>query len=465
VFDIKASTLQVDLITTYTMNDSSTTTSARIACSPETGTLVIAVWHDQTGVLFGRSTDGGTTWSSATQIGDSVTDTDNDNAEIGLYVSGTNQVVTAPNSSIEYGTYLATTAGGSFSKLANSEDNTAPQPLITGDGSTTLYVATDNNGTGSSPDYTVDFDSGYGSFSTSAFNFTNKTETASGNSGNALGAEDYATTTVQNNGTPYLLTTITGLGTEDVSRVEADIYYDVDWEANYDDSREISWELRVVGKLTAGTLVDDEYTTISSDSVTGIGQLYSFSNNASWQTVGIDFSPAMGNVGTVQVYFRANSTGTGNAPVAQNSGANSFRMDNIKIYTSGGSAVDPVLYKVSTYTATDSWSDITPATDSIPKLPYGLGVDLADTDNIELASTDDSTPKWFSSANTGTAYTDNGASDFRVLKRVGNVIFNGGDDSLGVSIDGGTSFEDKRGNIDTVLSGGIGVIKQLLVFV
>lgn len=140
--DIKAASFIITELTTYTMGDASTTTGARIRCSRTTPTFVVMAFHDQTGVQVGRSTDTGATWASLTRVGASVTDLINDNAELGLYVDGANQVVSAPDSSNDYAPYLATTTGGAFSVLANSVLNVGVNPMIVGDGATTIYVTT-----------------------------------------------------------------------------------------------------------------------------------------------------------------------------------------------------------------------------------------------------------------------------------------------------------------------------------
>ena len=465
MFDIKASSFQFDLLKTYTMNDSSTTTEARIQCSSATGTLALVVWHDQTGILFGRTTDGGATWSSAANIGDTVTDTDNDNVSIGLYVSGVNQVTTAPDSSVDYGTYLATTAGGAFSILGNSEDNTAPNPMINGDDNTTVYVATDNNGVNAA-DFDVTFDvGGYASYSFIGFRTTNFADTFPGNPGNAGGANDFPASSTTSGGSFGVAVTFSpALAT--VDRIDFDFYHDVDWQTDFLDTSPftLGWRAEV---LTVGTIPAE--TTLGSivdtDSHPNLNDVYTFPNSGIWQTISFDLtSSAQTNVTTVRPILRSIVVAGGSSTTDRNGDVGIYSIDNIKIFIAGGIEVDPKLYKVTTYTATDSWTDVTPATTYIPKLPYGLGLDVADTDNVELAATDGSTPKYFQSANAASSWSDNGASDNRDAKRIGEAIIYGGNDLLDLSLDAGTTLIDKRGNLSTVW-GSVGVVKNVLVLI
>lgn len=472
LFDIKASTLEIELLTTYTMNDSSSTTNARIQCSQTTGTLAVVAWHDQTGVLFGRTTNGGSTWASAVQVGDSITDTDNDNASIGLYISGTNQVITAPNSSGDYGTYLATTAGGSFSKLTNSEDNTAPQPMITGDGVTTLYVATDNDGTGSGSgggvDYTVDFDAGFGAYSVSATDM-GSSDTGTGNTGNcAVGTKALS----DSNFVGSVVVEITLTDVETVTQV------DFDWWHNAEVLSNDSFGFANTLPLKCNVTIDDNSTSIiynptpttvdTGGSTSGSGDPYTgFTYNETWQTFSHTPASPVADSKYVNVFF--GSVGT-SCRFGFPSSTLEYRIDNIKVYTSdgggggGGSPLDPALYKVTTYTATDSWTDVTPDTDYIPQLPYGLATDIADSANVEVFATDDSTPKYFQSDDTASTYTDNGASDYRTGKRIGDSIIYGGVDALDLSLDGGTTVNSRLGNLGVVW-GSVGTVKNVLVLV
>ena len=143
-----------------TMNDASCTSEAHIEVSETNPDLVVVAWHDQTGVVFIRSTNGGSMWSAQANIGDSVTDTDNNNAPIGLDIDDSLQLITGVNSSNEYGAYRATTDSGSFTRLSNSVAASTPYPMIkivpeTDD----AYIAVADEGSGGggvTPDWTAE---------------------------------------------------------------------------------------------------------------------------------------------------------------------------------------------------------------------------------------------------------------------------------------------------------------------
>jgi|DEB0MinimDraft_6_1074348.scaffolds.fasta_scaffold149878_1 hypothetical protein len=123
-----------------------------------------------------------------------------------------------------------------------------------------------------------------------------------------------------------------------------------------------------------------------------------------------------------------------------------------------------VLYKVTTFTATDTWTDVSPTTDYIPELPYGLGIDISDSTQIELMATDGTTPRYYSSSNTATSWTNNGTTNYRTVKRIGDALIFAGVGALDLSVDGGTTVSDKTGNL-AVVWGAIGTIKQVLIVV
>lgn len=463
LYDIKAVTYEFTELATYTMADSSCTTEARIQCSKTTGTLAVVAWHDQTGIEFGRTTDGGSTWSSKANVGSAGTDTNNDNAPIGLYIDGVNQLITGFDGT-DYDVYHASTAGGSFSKLANSESNTAPNAMITGDENTTLYVSTDNNGTGSSPDTTIDFDGGYGSYTVGSNDANSDGDTGTGNDGNAAYAQK--NTTGLDTGFSFRLNIeITFASVQTISQIDFDWYHDSDYTdeniaGSYPLEVDLDTTIRLYNATSGGSLLyDSGDVTRDTATITSMGDPFTgWTYNDSWQTAENSFSP-VANVRRIYIQLGFFNYG-GRVEVNSNS---QLRLDNIKTYaTAGGSAIDPALYKVTTYTTTDSWTDVTPDTDYIPKLPYGASVDLADTDNVELVATDDSTPKYFQSGNAASSWTDNGASDYRSVKRVGDVIIYGGVSTLDLSLDSGTTVEDKTGNLDVVFN-PTGTIKNVLV--
>lgn len=441
ITDIKSPSIEIEtILKTYTMNDSSTTTSARIACSKTTPGFVIVAWHDQTGVLVGRSTDSGATWGSAVQVGSAITDTANDNAEIGLYVSGTNQLVTAPDSGSQYGVYLATTTGGSFSELANSEESDTPSPMVTGDGDTTLYVTVGETVGGADPtlyefnwDDSTDTNYTLGTSYASPLNVSYLSESGNGNGGgncvNYIQAGAVNPTPVKQ--LIAISIDVSPLDISDLARIEADFYTNKS-------SGHLSYDTELLGfSGYSGTFGDvptlDTWTTYYADTFTSAGA----------------------------TSFTIRITVVGTSPHTLSD--IDVRIDNIKVwatYTGGSSPIDPKLYKVTTYTTTDGWTDITES-DYVPLLPYGLGIDLADSDNLELAGDDGTDPHYLDSTDTGTTFNDNGATDYRIIKRVGDTIIYAGDSAFDVSFDNGVSGVDKLGNLDVVW-GSVGTIKNVL---
>ncbi len=139
--DTRAPVTQPTLQATYTMDDATVDGTARIASSKTEGGFVVAAWRGQSGTRLVRTTDG-ETWGSAITVGDTTPDTDHDNAEIGLAVDGTNQLVTARHADGSYYLYLATTTGGGFSWITTSPASDAPYPLIVVDGAGSCFVRT-----------------------------------------------------------------------------------------------------------------------------------------------------------------------------------------------------------------------------------------------------------------------------------------------------------------------------------
>lgn len=123
-----------------------------------------------------------------------------------------------------------------------------------------------------------------------------------------------------------------------------------------------------------------------------------------------------------------------------------------------------ILYQVTTYTATDSWTDITPTALYIPKLPYGLAVDTVSSANVETFANDDITFNWYTSTDTTGSWVDNGASNYRTGVKAGDILFLGGLGIFDISDDNGTTLIDKLGNLGVVW-GSVGTIKQIQVLI
>lgn len=178
------------IIQTYTMNDSSCTSEARLECSETTPTYCAVAWHDQTGTEFGYSSDGGATWQAKANVGSTVSDTANDNAPLAMDIDGTVTIISAPDSTPEYGMYKASTVGGAFTEITNTERTSAPQPMakIEPDG-TKGYISTIDT-VGGTGIQTVTFDSGGAAYTASTTGTASVT--TGGNGGNCYRATSLA---------------------------------------------------------------------------------------------------------------------------------------------------------------------------------------------------------------------------------------------------------------------------------
>jgi hypothetical protein len=138
--DVRAVSVSWTLQATFTMSDSTVISEARIASSKTQAGFAIVAWKDRTGTRIARTTDG-STWGSAVQVGSAITDSaGNDNKPIGLAVDGVKQLVTAPDNTGKYFLYLATSTGGSFSKMTGSTASDEPYPAVTIDSLGKAYV-------------------------------------------------------------------------------------------------------------------------------------------------------------------------------------------------------------------------------------------------------------------------------------------------------------------------------------
>lgn len=145
--NINAGTVRWTQQASYTMSDSTVTTSARIAASRIAPDTVYAAWRTQTGTFVVRTTDGGVTWSaSPTVVGSTAPDTANDNAPIGLCIEGAHVYVTA-RALGKYIPFVAQASLGTFTAVTGGANYPADKPnaLIVGGGDGSILVSVDGD--------------------------------------------------------------------------------------------------------------------------------------------------------------------------------------------------------------------------------------------------------------------------------------------------------------------------------
>ena len=414
------------LLDTQTMPDSSANTNGVIACSETSPTLVIAAWKDQTGVQFTRSIDSGDSWTDG-RVGSSITDTDNDDVPIGLAIWGTTILLTGPDGSSNYGLYKAT-SGGSFSLVTNSETGNIPLPLIR-IASSSAALATVKTDTSS---VTVDYDSGYSNYvNDQDGTFTTFGEAAVGNPDNALQGV-YTGSLIS---FIYIQTTVTLAASVSITNAALDLYIDAD-EAS------VNWYIEVWD----GGVLQVRFESIFS---------HGADPTPDWMTEDIltgSINPEELPVTGDEMRFKLIVLGGGGDP----SHVNDFRLDNL-IITTGGSAGE-TLYKVTTYTGSSVWADISPVADVAPDEPYHLAVDFLDADTLHMFGSDNI---WRETDVLGASWATNGSSNYRVFLIQNDVVLGGGAGVLGLLTDGGIGFDSKLGNLATAW-GSVGTIRKLL---
>lgn len=409
------------LLDTQTMPDSSADTNGVIACSETTPTLVIAAWKDQTGVQFTRSTDSGDSWSDG-RVGSSVTDTANDDAPIGLAIWGTTILCTGPDGSNDYGLYKAT-SGGSFSLVTNSETGNVPLPMIHISSSAAALATIKAIASG----ITVDFDSGYGTYTLAYVGtFLTVAQAAVGNPGDAAqGTYVGVTTTFEG-----IEVTIDLPSSQSVVNISFDYYLDTT-------NAGLRWSI---------------FARDGGSPVTSWGEDIA-SATSSWETIDlIDDGFDLGSfpVTTDEIILTLEHSGAAGA-----SHSHDYRLDNIVILYSSGAEI---LYKVTTYTGSSVWVDISPVADVAPAEPYHLAIDFLAPATLQMVGSDN---VWRDSVNLGGTWSSNGSSSYRTFLTQNDVILGGGTSVLGLLTDGGISFNSKLGNLSVVWD-SIGTIRKLL---
>lgn len=427
------------IIKTITLNDTSSTTNARIKCSETYPDLVLAVFKDRNGVQYTRSTNGGATFGSLTDVASAIVDIeDNDNAPIGLAVFGQYQFVTAPNASNEYGVYRATTASGAFTKMTASQDSPIPHPMIAQDIESDDFIyatqydvgtySNDNDGSDYFPfGVPADPDPKYRFISSDFETWVRDGIVAGGVSGNAL--KFTGSSLIANNALNGFILQFeyTNLG---ASVPCWDISFDVRFDSDTA-SKTLLINLGVGSSVNTAVSGQNEWHHIQASEISN------YSSEA----------PLDAGNSTINVSFKINNGDTGTAHVY---------LDNITLYIGDGAK----LWRVTDATGTPSWANISPATGKAPEKPFDFFVDLANEDTLNTVTGlgDD----WYRSTNNGTAWTLVSAStNVRCFFTSGDNIFAAGQDAVLYSADGGDDYFDISGNLDNAWD-GIGRVKKLL---
>ena len=393
-------------IHTYTMNDSSCTSEARIECSETTTTYVGVGWHDQTGTEFGYSSDGGATWNTKLNIGTTVSDTANDNAPLGMDIDGDNVLISAPDSTPEYGVYKSPVIGGAFSVVTNTERTGAPQPMIKIEPASTLAYVGSLGGSS-----IVTFDAGGYAYDS----ISNGTIQTGGNPDNCLRNDAVAAFAS--------MSTFIDLGS---SKTISNIKYDA---------------------YKVGTA----YISIYVDTVQVLGAFNMGLTDSTWTAVDLlaDDPPSFPMVGQVVEIRFGNIT----------PGSSAHRMDNIEIIASGfGGGAE--LYSINPFTGAATWTDITPSSDEAPERPHDLAIDLIDP--LVLDAVSGTSNNWYTSTDGGTSWgLSEAASNKRTFLTAGETLLAAGNGEVKISFDAGANFDDLTGNLSSVWGGTIGNIKRV----
>jgi hypothetical protein len=469
--DIFATTLSAELLSTYTMNDSSVSTGARIQCSRDYDDFVAVHWHDQSGEYVGRSTDNGGTWAAAVTVGSGHVDTGNDNADLGFALDGQAQLAAGWNGS-SYTLYRAATTGGTFSAVSGASTISRPIPMIIADGEDSAYVVFTTISTTLN---TVSMDS------TTEPLYTDSQEATLSQVGGVDVAASYSLSGPSGH---YLEHT----GVAEPSSMALETLWQLK-PSGFEENPISDWDsgngitFRFEKRTTVSTPGQVEWTlpwtilvTFDDDSTdTDSGTLI---YNASTATT-------TGPVGGIYTYFVAVQLET-NIDITGGK-----RIKSIEITTSGTPDATTLqdeatwrilitrpriditetiyagaLKRVDDVHTSPTWWTITPSTpDGRPDAPYGLGVSKQDVNDIAMVGGDGSADwRLFQSVDQGGTWSNGGVSSYRAVKVSGDILLLGGVAALDYSGDGGSAIEDKRGNLAAVW-GDVGTIRGMLALV
>lgn len=421
--------LNAELVHTVTMADSTVTTSARIEHSDTEPDLVLVSFHDATGAKYARSTDGGVTWGATTRIGATITDVDaNNNAPLGMAVDGARQLISAPFGTGDWRVYYASTIGGAFSVLTNSETSERTQPLI--------KVRTDTNDAyasnllvNSNPNITFDA----GSWPPQGALSDNGTQHWARSQSIWLNVGGVGSGGNPSNCIKWLGNSPSTTSAGQTAAVR--IYFGGDFTPT-----QVDFDYYVSGNSDWETF---EAFTGQDAPIAGLG---------AWHHASFAIVTAVDS-GSILVGLRSTATINGSVTTMD------IRLDNIEIQTTEPFAVVPQLFLVETFDATDTWTDISPDTGEAPSNPHDLAVDLVDNAVLNFASSN--VQIWQRSDDAGASFTQvESSTENRAFFTSGDALLLGSTEGMNIVLDGET-VEDRTGNL-AVVWGSVGQIKRIV---
>lgn len=343
--DIMADLVTWTLQASYTMNDSTCTSSARLFASEANSGYVTVAWRDQSGTFCGWTTDSGSTWSAATQVdaGSMPLDTANDNKPFGLWMDGTKTITTGRIAATgKYRMFLSTSPGTAFSEVANqttSTESDSPLCPISIDG-TRSYSGNVIAGTPTGQ-VDSDFDAGWGGWSPDDTEYLDAT-------GGYGGTQCVAST--RRIGLYVNLIIAYDLGEDvEITGVSGKVKFTYSVAPS---GGQLELNLRMYD--SGGLALTPNQTSFQSTPTAG-----------TWYTLSPTGGYSGNDVRTIEIWAR--HTGLQSGVV--------FVDDVVIDYekASGGNAV--YLYQAANYATSPSWSDITPATNFAPQYPNALALD------------------------------------------------------------------------------------------
>lgn len=456
ISDIQAETLQILMpLHTYQMASNNTVSSARIDCSRDVSGFVCVLWHDKdipnnlTEAKYGESVDGGMNWSSI------------QSALLPANENAANTKDFALGLALDNDTSIATTTSGhGYQVRANYPDtpwslvegylgpgstNTVPQPLVKVDSNESAFFSSINKKYATNPEYLVNFDAdGYSNYSTAV---------AVDLQGNPGYCARYSALLIDNT-LPHLSVIIT----EPTPMAWASYgikYFSIDY---YIEAPSRRYYLMIARRSNTGTLLE----SVASLSIEVDG-----SGSTGWQTfsgmvhVPQDLHEHSSN-GDITIFLSTIGTVWDDYYDAVD-----FRVDNISFTLV---PVEEKLIRVDNYIYDGnppplSTSDITPEGGFVPDGPYGLSIDSSIDTRVALVGRNgDGLRKLFLSIDNGDNWVAKGTVSHTGVHLHGNYLLAFGPSGVYWSLNGGTNFASKNGNLDSVRGVGSHVSGMMETF-